>query len=57
MLTTTGYQNQATDLTQNATAANQARLLLLINQSLRYLTQKYYFNTHPSKTTGVYTPL
>lgn len=44
MFTTTTYQNQFTDLTQNTSPANQTRGLQLINQSLRYLTQKYYFN-------------
>lgn len=50
MLTATGYQNQFTDLSQNTTAANASRGLLLINQSLRYLTQKYYFNEQQFQT-------
>lgn len=44
MLTFSGYQAQFTDLAQNASTANQARGMQLINQALRYLTQKYYFN-------------
>lgn len=53
MLTTTGYQTQATDLTQNSSTGNQTRLLQLINQSLRYLTQKYYFNEQQYQTLTV----
>lgn len=53
MLTTTSYTSQGTDLTQNATVANQTRILYLINQSLRYLTQKYYFNEQQYQTLTV----
>lgn len=50
MLTTTLYQNQFTDLSQNGSTQNAARGLLLINQSIRYLTQKYYFNEEQYQT-------
>lgn len=50
MLTTTSYTSQGTDLTQNASASNQSRILRLVNQSLRYLTQKYFFNEQQYQT-------
>lgn len=50
MLTTTSYTSQGTDLTQNSSTSNQARILLLVNQSLRYLTQKYFFNEQQYQT-------
>lgn len=50
MLTFTGYQNRFTDLAQNVTTANQTRGMQLINDSLRYLTQKYYFNEQQYQT-------
>lgn len=50
MLTFTSYQNQFTDLSQNNSPANQARGMGLVNQSLRYLTQKYYFNEQQYQT-------
>lgn len=50
MLTTTTYQNQFADLSQVNTTQNQARGLLLINQALRYLTQKYFFNEQQYQT-------
>lgn len=53
MLTTTSYISQFTDLTQNNSTANQARGLQLINQSLRYLTQKYFFNEQQHQTLTV----
>lgn len=53
MLTATSYQNQFTDLSQNTTTANASRGLQLINQALRYLTQKYYFNEQQFQTLTV----
>lgn len=50
MLTTTSYTSQFTDLTQNTSSGNQTRALQLINQSLRYLTQKYFFNEQQYQT-------
>lgn len=50
MLTTTGYTSQFTDLSQNTSSGNQTRGLQLINQSLRYLIQKYYFNEQQYQT-------
>lgn len=50
MLTTTGYQNQFGDLTGNSSATNLSRGLQLVNQSLRYLTQKYFFNEQQYQT-------
>lgn len=50
MLTTTGYVSQFTDLTQNNSTSNQSRALTLVNQSLRYLTQKYFFNEQQYQT-------
>lgn len=44
MLTTSSYQNQFGDLTQNTAPTNTSRGIQLVNQSLRYLTQKYFFN-------------
>lgn len=48
MLTTTGYQNQFAALVKNS--AYNATGLQLINQSLRYLTQKYFFNEQQFQT-------
>lgn len=50
MLTFTGYQNRFTDLTQNTATANGTRGMQLINDSLRYLTQKYFFNEQQYQT-------
>lgn len=50
MLTTTGYTNSFTDLSKNSATTNQTRGLLLINQSIRYLVQKYFFNEQQYQT-------
>lgn len=52
MITKTGFENQFTDLTQNTSTTNTSRGLRLVNQSLKYLTEKYYFNeaTHTDLT-------
>jgi len=50
MLTYTSYVNQFTDLSQNNSTGNQTRGAQLINQSLRYLIQKYYFNEQQYQT-------
>lgn len=50
MLTTTSYQNQFSDLSQNTTSTNKTRGLQLVNQSLRYLVQKYFFNEQQYQT-------
>lgn len=54
MLTFTSYSNRFLDLTQQAgtqgTFSNVLRGMQLINDSLRYLTQKYYFNEQQFQT-------
>jgi len=50
MLTFTGYQNRFTDFTQNTATANATRGMQLINDSIRYLVQKYYFNEQQYQT-------
>jgi hypothetical protein len=50
MRTTTSYTNQFTDLTQNTASSNSSRGLTLVNDSLRYLTQKYFFNEQQYQT-------
>lgn len=50
MLTYTGYLNRFTDLTQNNSTQNQTRGLQLVNDSIRYLVQKYYFNEQQYQT-------
>lgn len=50
MLTTSGYESQFNDLSQNSSTGNTSRGLQLINQSLRYLIQKYYFNEQQYQT-------
>lgn len=50
MLTYTSYSNRFTDLTQNPSSGNITRGLQLVNDSLRYLTQKYYFNEQQYQT-------
>lgn len=53
MLTTTSLTNRFTDLTQNISASNASRGLALVNDSLRYLTQKYFFNEQQYQTLTV----
>jgi hypothetical protein len=53
MLTFTSLQNRFTDLGVNTSAANLTRGIALVNDSLRYLTQKYYFNENQYTTTTV----
>ncbi len=43
MLSTTGVQNQWTDLTQNTSSTNSSRGLQLYNQQTRYYATKYWF--------------
>lgn len=50
MLTATTFSNRFTDLTQNSSVANATRGMQLVNDSLRYLTQKYFFNEQQYQT-------
>lgn len=50
MFTTTSYQNSFTDLSKNNSTQNQSRGILLINQSVKYLVQKYFFNEQQYQT-------
>jgi hypothetical protein len=53
MFTFTSYQNAFTDRSQNTSTANATRGMQLINESLKYVTQKYYFNEKQFTTTTV----
>ncbi len=53
MFTTTSYTNAFTARSNNTATANQTLGLQLINESLKYLTQKYYFNEKQFTTTTV----
>lgn len=53
MFTTTTYQAAFTDRAQNTSTTNNTRGLQLINESLRYLIEKYYFNEAQFTTTTV----
>ncbi len=53
MFTTTSYTTAFTTRSNNDSAANQALGLQMINESLNYLTQKYYFNEKQFTTTTV----
>lgn len=53
MISTTQYQSRFTDLSQNTSSSNQALGLQLVNDSLRYLTGKFYFNERTYTTTTV----
>lgn len=53
MRSTTNYQSQFIDLTQNSASTNSTRGLLLVNQALAYLTGKFYFNERTYTTTTV----
>lgn len=53
MISTTTYKNRFGTLTKNSTATNQALGLELVNQSLRYLTGKFYFNERSYTTVSV----
>lgn len=53
MLTFSSYQSRFTDLSQNNSVQNQTRGMQLINDSIRYLTQKFYFNEQQYQTLTV----
>lgn len=53
MISTTTYQTRFGQLTKNSTTSNLALGLDLVNQSLRYLTGKFYFNERSYTTTTV----
>lgn len=53
MRTTTSYQNGFTDLTQNTATTNATRGLLLVNEAIRYLVGKFYFNERSYTTSTV----
>src|SRR5882672_5071608 len=53
MLTYTSYSSRFNDLTQNSSSGNTTRGMQLVNDSLRYLTEKYYFNEAQYTTTTV----
>lgn len=53
MFTTTSYQTAFTTRSNNNSPANQTLGLQLVNESLKYLTQKYYFNEAQFTTTSV----
>lgn len=49
----TTYQNAFTSLTQNASSANASLGMQLVNDALRYLTGKFYFNERSFTATTV----
>lgn len=53
MISYSTYLSRFTDLTQNNTTANQTRGLQLINDSVRYLVQKYYFNENEYQSLSI----
>lgn len=53
MISKTSYENRFGALTKNTTATNLALGLDLVNQSLRYLTGKFYFNERSYTTPTV----
>ena len=53
MFTFTTYKSAFTDRSGNTSTANATRGMQLINESLRYLTEKYYFNEASYTTTTV----
>lgn len=53
MISTTSYQTQFGQLSKNSSTSNLALGLTLINQSLRYLTGKFYFNERTYTTLTV----
>lgn len=50
MRTFTSYQSQFNDLAQNTSTANGIRGMTLVNDSIRYLVQKYFFNEQQYQT-------
>lgn len=50
MRTFTSYQNEFNDLAQNTSTANGTRGMKLVNDSIRYLVQKYYFDEQQYQT-------
>lgn len=53
METFSSYQQRFIDLSQNTSSDNASRGMILINDSLRYLTEKYYFNEETYTTPTV----